>query len=173
MAGHGAPDIAAVEGAAGLRVAVIGSLWHTELTEALVNGAYRALDASSVQDVTVLRVPGAYELSVAASRCANAGYDAIVALGVVIRGDTPHFDYVCQAVTIGLTQVSVDSGVPVGFGVLMCDDEQQARARAGVLGSSEDKGYEAAAAALATAVLLRGMPRHSVATHQFRQRDYL
>jgi 6,7-dimethyl-8-ribityllumazine synthase len=171
MAGHGAPHISAVEGASGLRVAVVASLWHTQITEALVDGAYRALDASKVEDVTVLRVPGAYELSVAASRLANAGYEAIIALGVVIKGGTPHFDYVCQSVTMGLTQVSVDSGVPVGFGVLTTDDEKQALDRAGLPDSSEDKGYEAAVAALATAVLLRGFPRHAVTSHPFRQRD--
>jgi 6,7-dimethyl-8-ribityllumazine synthase len=172
MAGHGAPDITSVEGASGLRVAVAASLWHTKVMDGLIGGAYRALDDSSVEDVTVFRVPGAFELSVAASRLANAGYDAIVALAVVIRGGTPHFEYVSQAVTSGLTQVTVDSGVPVGFGVLTCDDEKQALDRAGLLGSTEDKGYEATAAALATAVLLRGMPRHAVATSQYRQRDW-
>ena len=91
----------------------------------------------------------------AAARLAAAGFDAIVALGVVVRGGTPHFDYVCQAATVGLTEVAVRTGVPVGFGVLTCDDDQQALDRAGLPGSKEDKGYEAASAALATAVTLR------------------
>jgi 6,7-dimethyl-8-ribityllumazine synthase len=105
-----------------------------------------------------LRVPGAFELPVAAARLAGAGVDAIVALGVVIRGGTPHFDYVCQGATAGLTEVAHRTGVPVGFGLLTCDDEAQALARAGLPGSSEDKGYEAAAAALATAVTLSPYP---------------
>jgi 6,7-dimethyl-8-ribityllumazine synthase len=100
-------------------------------------------------------VPGCFELPVAAARLARSGYDAVVALGVVVRGGTPHFDYVCQAATLGLTQVAVDTGVPVGFGVLTCDDDAQALDRAGLPGSHEDKGYEAAVAAVATAVTLR------------------
>ena len=158
MAGHGAPPLAAVEGAADLRVAVFASLWHTEIMNGLLGGARRALADSNVRDVTELRVPGTFELPVAARRAATAGVDAIVALGVVIRGGTPHFDYVCQGVTLGLTLVAQNTGVPVGFGVLTCDDEQQALDRAGLPGSREDKGYEATAAALATAVTLAGYP---------------
>jgi len=103
-----------------------------------------------------VRVPGSFELPVAAARLARAGYDAVIALGVVIRGGTPHFDYVCQAATLGLTRVAVDTGVPVGFGVLTCDDEAQGLDRAGLEGSSEDKGFDAAVAAVATAVALHG-----------------
>ena len=154
MAGHGAPEIAAVEGAADLKVAVIASLWHTTVMDGLLDGARRALADSGVADATILRVPGAFELPVAAARLAASAFDAIIALGVVIRGGTPHFDYVCSAATDGLTDVAVRYGVPVGFGVLTCDDEQQAIDRAGLPGSKEDKGYEATAAALATAVLL-------------------
>lgn len=154
MAGHGAPDLGAVEGAAGLRVAVVASQWHTEVMDGLLDGARRALADSGVVAVTEVRVPGTVELTVAAARLARAGFDAIVALGVVIRGGTPHFDYVCQGVTLGLTEVAVHTGVPVGFGVLTCDDDQQALARAGLPDSSEDKGYEATVAALQTAVTL-------------------
>ena len=89
-----------------------------------------------------MRVVGAFELPVVAARLARPGYDAVVALGVVVRGGTPHFDYVCRAATHGLTRVVVDTGVPVGFGVLTCDDEAQALDRAGLPGSKEDKGYE-------------------------------
>jgi 6,7-dimethyl-8-ribityllumazine synthase len=103
----------------------------------------------------VLRVPGAYELPVVSAACAVSGAEAVVALGVVIRGGTPHFDYVCDAATSGLTRVALDTGVPVGFGLLTCDDEQQALDRAGLEGSREDKGREAAEAAIATALLLR------------------
>jgi 6,7-dimethyl-8-ribityllumazine synthase len=154
MVGHGAPRLAAVEGASGLRVAVAASLWHTQVMDGLLAGARRALADSQVSEVTELRVPGTFELTAAAARLAGAGFDAIVALGVVIRGGTPHFDYVCSSATLGLTDVVARTGVPVGFGVLTCDDEQQALDRAGLPGSREDKGYEATAAALATAVTL-------------------
>jgi 6,7-dimethyl-8-ribityllumazine synthase len=155
MSGSGAPESRPVEGADGLRVAVVAALWHTEVMDGLLDGTRRALRDAGVDDVTELRVPGTFELTVAASRLASFGFDAIVALGVVIRGGTPHFDYVCQAATSGLTAVAERTGIPVGFGVLTCDDEKQALDRAGLPGSAEDKGYEAAAAALQTAVVLR------------------
>jgi 6,7-dimethyl-8-ribityllumazine synthase len=99
-------------------------------------------------------VPGCFELPVAALAAARAGYHAVVALGVVVRGGTPHFEYVCSAATDGLTRVALDTGVPVGFGVLTCDDDEQAFARSGLPGSTEDKGYEAAQAAVATALAI-------------------
>ena len=154
MSGHGAPALEPVAGAAGLQVAVVASLWHTEVMDGLLDGARRALADSKVTDVTELRVPGTFELPVAATRLATAGFDAIVALGVVIRGGTPHFEYVCSAATTGLTLVAQRTGVPIGFGVLTCDDEAQALDRAGLPGSKEDKGYEATVAALGTAVTL-------------------
>ncbi|HSY14468.1 MAG TPA: 6,7-dimethyl-8-ribityllumazine synthase [Jatrophihabitantaceae bacterium] len=154
MSGQGAPVPAPVVGAGGLKVAVVAARWHTEVMAGLLGGAQRALADAGVADVTVLRVPGAFELSVASARLAAAGFDAIVALGVVIRGGTPHFDYVCEAATIGLTMVTQRTGVPVGFGLLTCDDDAQALARAGLPGSVEDKGYEATCAALETAVVL-------------------
>jgi 6,7-dimethyl-8-ribityllumazine synthase len=141
----------------GLRVAVVAAQWHTEVMEGLVAGAQRALSEAGVTDSVVVRVPGSFELPVAALRAARSGYDAVVALGVVIRGDTPHFEYVCQAATTGLTQASVDSGVPIGFGVLTCDNDPQALDRAGLPDSREDKGYEAAQAALITALALRSL----------------
>jgi len=154
VSGSGAPAVGAVEGAEKLRVGLVASTWHERVMDGLVAGAWRAFTDSGVGDVTEVRVPGAFELPVAASRLAGAGFDAIVALGVVIRGGTPHFEYVCQAATAGLTAVAERTGVPVGFGVLTCENEQQALDRAGLPGSPEDKGYEAAAAALATAVVL-------------------
>lgn len=153
MAGHGAPEYAA--DGSGLRIAVIAANWHAEVIDGLLGGARRALADADVATVTEVRVPGSFELPVAAARLAP-GHDAVVALGVVIRGGTPHFDYVCSAATTGLTEVSVRTGVPVGFGVLTCDTDAQARDRAGLPGSSEDKGYEAAMAAVATAVTLAG-----------------
>lgn len=153
MSGHGAPTIS-VDGR-GLRVAVVAASWHTTVMDGLLDGSRRALAEAGVEDVREVRVPGSFELPVAAARLARDGYDAVVALGVVVRGGTPHFDYVCQAATSGLTQVSVETGVPVGFGVLTCDDEAQALDRAGLPGSREDKGHEAATAAVATALALR------------------
>ncbi|WP_371404125.1 6,7-dimethyl-8-ribityllumazine synthase [Kribbella sp. NBC_00662] len=154
MSGSGAPTIEAprVDGA---RVAIVAAQWHPKVTDALVAGAIRALDDSGVTDYTVIRVPGSFELPVASLHAAKAGYDAVVALGVVIRGDTPHFEYVCQAATEGLMQVGVTTGVPVGFGVLTCDNDPQALDRAGLPDSREDKGYEATQAALSTLAAVR------------------
>ncbi|WP_125775896.1 6,7-dimethyl-8-ribityllumazine synthase [Antribacter gilvus] len=154
MSGAGAP-VVTVDGT-GLRVTVVAASWHEQVMDGLLAGARRAL-AESGASWTEVRVPGSFELPVAAARAAAAGADAVVALGVVIRGGTPHFDYVCSAATSGLTDVSVRTGVPVGFGVLTCDDDQQALDRAGLEGSKEDKGAEAALAAVATAVVLRGV----------------
>ena len=138
----------------GLRVAIVAASWHLTVMDGLIDGARRGLADAGVVSVDLVRVPGAFELPVACARLA-ASHDAVVALGVVIRGGTPHFEYICQAATMGLTDVSVRTGVPVGFGVLTCDDEQQAFDRAGLEGSSEDKGHEAATAAVATAITLR------------------
>ncbi len=142
-----------------LRVAVVAASWHRTVMDGLLDGARRALADFKVEAPSVVRVPGSFELPVAAHALADMGYEAIVALGVVIRGGTPHFDYVCSAATDGLSRVAVDCGVAVGFGLLTCDTEQQALDRAGLDGSSEDKGYEAAAAALTTAMTLRRIRR--------------
>ena len=157
MSGAGAPTLT-VDGT-GLKVVVIAASWHTVVMDGLLAGAQRALAAAHVEDVTVVRVPGTFELPVAAQVAAENGADAVVALGVVIRGGTPHFEYVCQGATLGLTDVGVRTGVPVGFGVLTCDNEEQALDRAGLEGSHEDKGAEAAEAAVATVVALRAAPR--------------
>jgi 6,7-dimethyl-8-ribityllumazine synthase len=154
MSGAGAPKVT-VDGT-GLRVVVIAASWHEQVMDGLLDGARRALRESGA-DWTEVRVPGSFELPVAAARAAAGGADAVVALGVVIRGGTPHFEYVCSAATSGLTDVSVRTGVPVGFGLLTCDDEAQALDRAGLEGSHEDKGAEAAEAAVATAVTLRDL----------------
>src|SRR5699024_9197417 len=133
-------------------VRVPGS-WPQQLMDGLLDGALRACREGGITDPTIVRVPGSFELPVVAAHLAPT-HDAVVALGVVIRGGTPHFEYVCSAATDGLGRVALDHGVPVGFGVLTCDNEEQALARAGLPDSSEDKGYEAAAAALVTASLL-------------------
>lgn len=153
MSGEGRPDVAAVD-AAGLRVAIVATSWHVDIVDELVAGAQRAAVAAGLGDVPVYRVPGAVEIAVVTAQLAT-NHDAVVALGAVIRGGTPHFEYVSQAVTEGLTRVSLDTGVPVGNGVLTCDTHEQAVARSGAAGSSEDKGGEAMSAALATALLLR------------------
>ena len=156
MSGSGSPALAMPE-VNGLRVAVVAASWHTTVMDGLLAGTERALAEARVTDHLVIRVPGTFELPVAAARLARGGYDAIVALGVVIRGGTPHFDYVCSAATLGLTRVTTETGIPVGFGVLTCDTEEQALDRAGLVGSNEDKGYEAAQAAIVTAVTLRSI----------------
>jgi 6,7-dimethyl-8-ribityllumazine synthase len=153
MSGHGAPDQSTFD-ASGLKVVVVAASWHTEVMDGLLAGAERALGAHQVADARIVRVPGTFELPVVALALAKQGYDAVVALGVVIRGGTPHFDYVCNAATDGLTRVTLDTGVPVGFGVLTCDNDEQALDRAGLEGSKEDKGWEATSAALATARIL-------------------
>jgi 6,7-dimethyl-8-ribityllumazine synthase len=160
MSGSGAPSLD-LSAARGVRVAVVASSWHDTVMDALVESATRTLDEIGAA-YDVIRVPGAFELPVVA-KAAATDHDAVVALGVVIRGGTPHFDYVCSAATDGLTRVAIDTGVPVGFGVLTCDDEAQALDRAGLPGSSEDKGREAVEAALATVLTLRSMqPKGSV-----------
>ena len=156
MSGHGSPTDQPVD-CSDLRVGVVASSWHDQVMGGLVAGAERALVAYSVSDYRLVHVPGSFELPVVAQALATDGYDAVVALGVVIRGGTPHFDFVCTAATDGLNRVVLDTGVPVGFGLLTCDTEQQAIDRAGLEGSVEDKGYDATAAALHTARTLRSL----------------
>jgi 6,7-dimethyl-8-ribityllumazine synthase len=155
MSGNGAARMSTA-GAEGMRVDVVASSWHDGVMSGLISGAEAVLRGAGC-DWRLHRVPGAFELPVVSAACARSGVEAIVALGVVIRGGTPHFDYVCDAATSGLTRVSLDTGVPVGFGLLTCDDEAQALDRAGLEGSREDKGREAAEAAIATALVLRSL----------------
>lgn len=155
MSGKGAPVTEAVDGA-GLSAVVVAGTWHDTITDGLIAGARRTLDASGAS-WRLVRVPGSFELPVAAKAAFDGGADAVVALGVIIRGGTPHFEYVSSAATDGLTRVAIDAGRPVGFGVLTLDDEQQGIDRAGLEGSKEDKGAEAADAALRTALVLRDL----------------
>jgi 6,7-dimethyl-8-ribityllumazine synthase len=156
VSGAGAPKLN-ITGGADLRIAIISTQWNAEIMAGLLDGARRAVrEATILNEPDVIVVPGAFELPVAASVLARSGrFDAIVCLGLVLRGGTPHFEYVCQGATIGITNVATSTGIPIGFGVLTCDNEQQARDRSGLPGSSEDKGHEAASAAIATALLLR------------------
>lgn len=155
MSGAGSPQIT-VDGT-GLRVAIVAASWHDTVMDGLLAGAARACAEANVEAV-VIRVPGSFELPVVASECA-AQYDAVVCLGVIIRGGTPHFEFVSSAATDGLTRVALDTRTPIGFGVLTCDDEQQALDRAGLPGSREDKGAEAAWAAIMTALALQDLRR--------------
>lgn len=155
MSGAGAPQIVHTDGT-GLRVTIVAGLWHEQISEGLLAGARRALAASNVE-VTEVRVPGSFELPVVCKAVLDAGADAVVALGVIIRGGTPHFEFVADAATSGLTHVALLTGKPVGFGVLTLENEEQGLDRAGLPGSTEDKGEEAAEAAVATAVALRGI----------------
>jgi 6,7-dimethyl-8-ribityllumazine synthase len=156
MSGSGQPSLEQLD-ARQLRVAVVASNWHETAMEGLVAGARRALADAKVETWALVRAPGCFELPVTAKAVVKHGFDAVVALGVVVRGGTPHFDYVCRAVTDGLVRVSLDTCVPIGFGVLTCDTDEQALDRAGLEGSREDKGYEATHAALSTALTIRGL----------------
>ena len=154
MSGAGAPSLA-VNGE-GLKITIVASSWHDQVMEGLIRGAEEALLESGAE-FKIVRVPGSFELPVAAQAALKAGDDGVVALGVVIRGGTPHFDYVCEAATMGLTNVALTCGKPVGFGVLTTDNEEQALDRAGLPGSHENKGREAAEAFISTARTLEAL----------------
>lgn len=152
MSGEGAPSMT-VDGS-GLRVAIIAGSWHQEIIAGLIAGAEQTLLDAGAEQV-LFRVGGAFELPVAAQAALDSGYDAVVCLGVIVRGGTPHFEYVSGAVTEGLTRVALDAGKPVGFGILTVDTDQQAFDRSGLPGSHESKGQEAAEAAVQAAMLIR------------------
>ena len=155
MSGEGRPGGRVVD-ATGLRLAIAATRWHAEITDQLVARAVEAATACGIAEPAVIRVPGAVELPVVAAELARH-HDAVACLGAVVRGGTPHFDYVCDAVTYGLTRVALDAGTPVGNGVLTCDTMAQARDRSGAVGSAEDKGWDAVLAALETALVLRSL----------------
>ncbi|MBV1850421.1 6,7-dimethyl-8-ribityllumazine synthase [Catellatospora tritici] len=157
MAGHGAPELNTVD-AAGLSLGIVATRWHAELVEQMLERAQAAAKACGVDEVTVAHVAGSVELPVVAQALARR-HDAVVALGVVIRGETAHFEYVSQSVTEGLTRVALDESTPVAHGVLTVDNVAQARDRAGLPESSEDKGWGAVVAALDAAVALRDINR--------------
>ena len=146
MAGH-APSIG-IKPLPQAKVAIISSSWHLDICNDLIAGAKRALGQAQVGTIDVQYVPGSFEIPLAAQFAFDAGYDAVVAVGLVLKGETPHFEYVCQGVTQGIIDVSLKYGKPIGYGVLMCNDLDQAIARSGVAGSKEDKGFDSAVAAL-------------------------
>ena len=131
-----------------LKGVVISASWHPEICQALTDGALRGFTESGISKVEVRKVAGSFELPLAAQLAFDSGFDVAVVVGLVLRGETPHFDYVCQGVTSGIMDVSLSRSKPIGFGVLMCDTIEQARARAGFADSFEDKGYDSAIAAL-------------------------
>ena len=147
MAGH-APEIA-VPKFPKAKVAIISSSWHLDICNDLIAGATRALEAAEVKKIKVVYVPGSFEIPLAAQKMFEKGYDAVVAVGLVLKCETPHFDYVCQGVTQGVVDAQLKWSKPIGYGVLMCNDLDQAIARSGRPGSKEDKGYDSAIAALA------------------------
>jgi 6,7-dimethyl-8-ribityllumazine synthase len=155
VSGAGRPE-AEVPECTGMRLAIAATRWHTRITDQLLDRALAAARKAGVEEPTVVRVPGAMELPVVCQALAKQ-HDAVVALGVVIRGGTPHFDYVCDAVTAGLTRVALDEATPVGNGVLTVNTEEQALDRCGLAESAEDKGFEACVAALDTATIVRGL----------------
>ncbi len=152
MSGAGSPQIA-VDGT-GLNIVIVAGQWHETITNAMIASAERTLAAAGASH-SLVRVAGSFELPVVSQAALQAGADAVIALGVIIRGGTPHFEFVSDAATSGLLRVSLDTGKPIGFGVLTLDDEQQGLDRSGLPGSKEDKGAEAAMAALEAAVSLR------------------
>jgi len=155
VSGEGRPPGRAVD-AGGLTLAIAATRWHAEVTECLLERAVAAAAACGIPGPLVVRVPGAVELPVVAAELARR-HDAVACLGAVIRGGTPHFDYVCDSVTYGLSRVPLDTGTPVGNGVLTCDTLDQAVDRCGSGRSSEDKGWDAVLAALETALVLRSL----------------
>jgi len=148
------PTIQASGRAAGRRFAVVVSTYHDFVTDKLQSGALATLESAGVAagDVTIVRVPGAFEIPIAAQRAAESGrYDAVVCLGCLIRGETPHFEYIAAAVSQGITAGASATGVPMAFGVLTTDTVQQAEARSG--SGADNKGREAAAAAIEMATV--------------------
>lgn len=152
MSKEGLPTPKNVSGE-GLRVAVVTATWNAEICDQLHRRALETAEAAGAV-VTPLRVVGALELPVVVQAAART-HDAVVALGCVVRGGTPHFDYVCDSVTQGLTRIALDESTPVANGVLTVNDYDQAVDRAGFVGSAEDKGAEAMQAALETVHTLR------------------
>ena len=146
MAGN-SPEIK-IKKSLNLNAIVISASWHPEICQSLVDGAVRGFESSGISNVEIRKVAGSFELPLATQLAFDAGFDIAVVVGLVLRGETPHFDYICQGVTSGVMQVSLSRSKPIGFGVLMCDTIEQAKARAGFADSSEDKGFDSAIAAL-------------------------
>ena len=154
MSVSGAPNLKV--SAVGKKVVIVATSWHPEIMAGLIAGAQKELEVSGAVDVQLNMVPGAFELPLAAKWAFEKGADIVIALGVVIKGGTQHFDYICSSATEGLTRVQLDANKPLGFGVLTVNNEQEALDRSGLQGSKEDKGAEAVQAALAMSALMAG-----------------
>ncbi|MEZ7856649.1 MAG: 6,7-dimethyl-8-ribityllumazine synthase [Aquiluna sp.] len=154
MSVSGAPNLKV--SAVGKKVVIVATSWHPEIMAGLIAGAQKELNVSGAVDVQLNMVPGAFELPLAAKWAFEKGADIVIALGVVIQGGTPHFDYICSSATEGLTRVQLDANKPLGFGLLTVNNEQEALDRSGLEGSKEDKGAEAVQAALAMSALMAG-----------------
>jgi len=152
VSGSGAPSLEV--SAVGKKVVIVATLWHPEIMTGLITGAQKELDLNGAEAVQLARVPGAFELPLAAKWAFDQGADLVIALGVVVQGGTPHFEYICTSATEGLTRVQLDSNKPIGFCLLTVNNEQEALDRAGLVGSKEDKGKEAVQAALTMSALL-------------------
>jgi 6,7-dimethyl-8-ribityllumazine synthase len=152
VSGSGAPSLEV--SAVGKKVVIVATLWHPEIMTGLITGAQKELELNGAEDVQLARVPGAFELPLAAKWAFDQGADLVIALGVVVQGGTPHFEYICASATEGLTRVQLDSNKPIGFCLLTVNNEQEALDRAGLAGSKEDKGKEAVQAALTMSALL-------------------
>jgi len=145
------PKIGALDGSQ-LKASIVTSSWHPDICDALVSGAKKALDEAGCKNVSLHKVAGSFEIPLAAQKLLDAGSDLVIAVGLILKGDTPHFDYVCQGVTSGVMQVSLNRNKPIGFGVLMCDNLDQAYERSGLSEGQENKGFDAAIAALNLAI---------------------
>lgn len=145
------PNISALDGSQ-LKASIVTSSWHPDICDALVSGAKKALDEAGCKNVSLHKVAGSFEIPLAAQKLLDAGSDLVIAVGLILKGDTPHFDYVCQGVTSGVMQVSLTRNKPIGFGVLMCDNLDQAYERSGLSEGQENKGFDAAIAALNLAI---------------------
>jgi len=152
VSGSGAPSLEV--SAVGKKVVIVATLWHPEIMTGLITGAQKELDLNGAEAVQLARVPGAFELPLAAKWAFDQGADLVIALGVVVQGGTPHFEYICTSATEGLTRVQLDSNKPIGFCLLTVNNEQEALDRSGLAGSKEDKGKEAVQAALTMSALL-------------------
>lgn len=147
MTSTGAPNHPIFD-ASGINITVVASSWHEKIMASLIAGALEYLKTCGAKS-KLIKVPGSFEIPLGVKYAIEDGSDGVVALGVVIRGNTPHFEFVCAGVTTGIMDLMLHTGIPVGFGVLTCDNEEQALARSGFVIAQENKGIEAAAATLA------------------------
>ncbi len=139
--------------ATGKKIAIVAASWHAEIVEAMVERAVSELERVGTSQISIYRVPGSFEIPVMVANLVEK-FDGFITLGLVLRGETAHFEYVCSGVTQGIVEISLASKKPIAFGVLMCETLEQAINRSGAPGSSEDKGVECAQAVIATLIAI-------------------